>query len=324
MVSVRLCFDEHGTYSNPKGEDEIRNILAHPGALVWLDVDRDHLGHLKPFDDLIHLHPLAVEDAESPHQRPILNRYDGTIFLVLYELTMAEGDNTIRGFPISFFVGQNYVVTARDIERSTLDDVAKRWQEFGQHTETHTPGFLLSAIIDALVDNYFPAVETLGNRIEALEERLLQSDERMEQKELHAVRKQLFEVRRVLAPGREVLNELIRRDTPLIDEKSINYFHDVYDHVLRVLDWMDAYREMAGTLFEMQLTMSSHRLDQSVRTLTVASIILMSASLIAGIYGMNFDNMPELGWRLGYPIALGMMLLSANLLFVFFRRRRWL
>lgn len=324
MVSVRLCFDEHGTYSNPKGEDEIRNILAQPGALVWLDVDRDHLSHLKPFDDLIHLHPLAVEDAESPHQRPILNRYDGTIFLVLYELTMAEGDNTIRGFPISFFVGQNYVVTARDIERSTLDDVAKRWQEFGQHAETHTPGFLLFAIIDALVDNYFPAVETLGNRIEALEERLLQSDERMEQKELHAVRKQLFEVRRVLAPGREVLNELIRRDTPLIDEKSINYFHDVYDHVLRVLDWMDAYREMAGTLFEMQLTMSSHRLDQSVRTLTVASIILMSASLIAGIYGMNFDNMPELGWRLGYPIALGMMLLSANLLFVFFRRRRWL
>lgn len=323
MVSVRLCFDRHGQSCKLHGEDEIRQMLADPGALVWLDIDRDELDQLAPFQDLIHLHPLAIEDAESPFQRPILNRYNHTVFLVLYELINPDGHERIRGYPISFFVGANYVITARDIERSTLDDVAKRWDEFGQHAETHTPGFLLFAIIDAMVDNYFPIIDTIGDRIEQLEEQILNARDIVAQRDIHSLRKELFDLRRVLAPGREVLNELIRRDTPLIDEESINYFHDVYDHVLRVLDWMDAYREMAGTLFEMQLIMSSHRLDQTIRTLTAASIMLMSASLIAGIYGMNFRYMPELNWRLGYPLALGMMLVLITVLYAYFHRRRW-
>ena len=324
MVSVRLCFDAQGTSCTPADEQSLRTMLTNPDALTWLDVDRDDLDSLLPFKDLIHLHPLALEDARSPYQRPIVSRYDTTVFLVLYELVRDAKTGVVRVFPISFFVGKNYVITARDIERSTLDDVARRWHEFSEVADIHTPGFLLYAIMDAIVDNYFPIVDSLGDQIEEIESTILDAQRRVSQGDIHRLRKELFEVRRVLAPGREVLNELIRRDTPLIDDQTINYFHDVYDHVLRVLDWLDAYREMAGTLFEMQLAMSSHQLDQTVRTLTVASIMLMASSLIAGIYGMNFVQMPELSWQFGYPMALGLMVLSTAILYAYFRKRRWL
>lgn len=185
-------------------------------------------------------------------------------------------------------------------------------------------GFLLYTLIDAIVDNYFPAIDTIGDRLEALDDALADGRDRHIQAEVHAIRKQLFELRRVLSPGRDVLNELIRRDTPLVNDETMNYFEDVYDHMLRVLDWVDAYRDMATTLFELQLSMASHRLDQVIRTLTVWSIVLMVATLVAGIYGMNFRHMPELEWYLGYPTALLLMLALALGLLAYFRRRRWI
>lgn len=324
MLSVRLCFDPSGTPRDPGNVQALREMLADPSTLTWLDVDRDELDLLRPYEDLIHLHPLAIEDAESPHQRPIVSRYDDTVFLVFYELVWGEEGGPIRGYPISFFIGKNYVITARDIERSTLDDVAKRWHDFADQVEIHSSGFLLYAIIDAIVDGYFPLIDGIGNQLDNIETAILNPHGMLVQRDFHELRKTLFEARRVIAPSREVLNELIRHDTPLVDEKTINYFHDVYDHMLRVLDSLDVYRDMATTLFEMQLAMSSHRLDQVMRTLTVATIMLMVSSLIAGIYGMNFHNMPELSWQFGYPTALGMMLVCTALLYVYFRRRHWL
>ena len=324
MISVRLSLDSNGHSQALEDEDAIRANLQSDNTLTWLDVDREELDQLAPYDDLVHLHPLALEDAASPHQRPILNRYGDTFFLVMYELVIADDRTTIRSFPISFFVGRNYVITSRDIERSTLDDVARRWQGFAQDVRGMNSGFLLYTLIDAIVDNYFPAVDTIGDRLEMLDDLLEAGHNHHIQRDIHDVRKQLFEIRRSLAPGREVLNELIRRDTPLVNAETMNYFEDVYDHMLRVLDLVDAYREMASTLFEMQLLMASHRLDQVIRTLTVWSIILMVATLIAGIYGMNFEHMPELEWMLGYPAALGLMLVLSVGLLVYFRRRRWI
>lgn len=324
MINVRLCIDEQGHAVDPDGEEQIRAMLSRDGTLTWLDVDRDELHQLEPFRDLIHLHPLALEDASSPLQRPILNRYGETFFLVLYELVVGNGNERIRSYPVSFFVGRNYVITSRDIERSTLDDVADRWHAFRRDVDTMDAGFLLYTLIDAMVDNYFPAIDALGDRLEALEDEAAAGRGRHIQPQIHAVRKQLFELRRVLAPGREVVNDLIRRETPLVNDETMNYFHDVYDHILRVLDWVDAYREMAGTLYEMQLAMASHRLDQVIRTLTVWSIVLMVATLVAGIYGMNFRHMPELDWLFGYPFALILMLTLAGGVLVFFRKRDWI
>ena len=324
MIHVRLSLDSSGHAHVLDDEDAIRANLQRDDTLTWLDVDRDKLDQLAPYADLVHLHPLALEDAASVHQRPILNRYGDTFFLVMYELVIDEDGTTIHSFPISFFVGRNYVITSRDVERSTLDDVATRWGVFAQDVRSMNSGFLLYTLIDAIVDNYFPAIDILGDRIELLDDALEEGRNHHIQTRVHEVRKQLFELRRVLAPGRDVLNELVRRDSPLVNDETMNYFEDVYDHMLRVLDWVDAYREMATTLFEMQLSMASHRLDQVIRTLTVWSIILMVATLIAGIYGMNFKHMPELEWMFGYPAALLLMVVLSLILLVWFRRRRWI
>lgn len=128
----------------------------------------------------------------------------------------------------------------------------------------------------------------------------------------------------MLAPQREILNKLVRRDVPLIDDQVIIYMSDVYDHMLRVLDWLDSYRDMLTTLFDVQLAIQSHRLDRVIRTLTSSSIMLMVATLIAGIYGMNFVHMPELEWTIGYPLAILMMICASGGLYVAFKRRGWL
>ena len=324
MISVRLCIDAAGHACAPDDTQAVRRALQDPDALVWLDIDRDDLDHLQPLADLIHLHPLALEDAASEHQRPILTRYGETLFLVLYEVLPPDQEGHVAAYPVSLFVGPNYVVTARDAERATLDDVAQRWHESAAAIGKARAGFLLYAIVDALVDSYFPVMDALGERLDALEDQIVGSRRDSVQYSILAFRKELFHLRRAVGPGREVLNELTRRDTPLFDEEVATYFHDVYDHLLRVLDWMDAYRDMVSTLFDMQLTMASHRLDEVMRTLTVASIMLMVSSLVAGIYGMNFHHMPELSWRLGYPMALGLMVVLTALLYLLFRRRGWL
>jgi magnesium transporter len=322
MIPVRLSVGPAGNAARVDSDEALRALLATPDALVWIDVDRAHIEDLLPYADVIHLHPLAIEDAISPLQRPIFNRYGDTFFLVLNEL-LGNGA-TVRWSPIGIFVGATYVVTVREAGHSTLDDVAKRWQDSVGEVRNASAGLLLFAIVDAIVDEYFPIVETLGDRIEALEDDVLNVTTLTPQRDIHELRKQLFAIRRALAPGREVMNELIRRDMPVIDEHVMLYFHDVYDHQLRVLDWLDGYRDMVATLVEVQLAISSHRLDQVMRTLTVASIMLMVPTLIAGIYGMNFAHMPELAWYFGYPLALGMMLVSAIILYTLFRRRNWL
>jgi magnesium transporter len=324
-LRVRLAIDANGVRHDVGTEAELRTLLATRASLIWLDVDRDELHLLDPYRDLIHLHPLALEDAASPRQRPIFNRYRDTFFLVLYELVTADvAPFRVHTYPISFFVGQNYVITARDAERSTLDDVADRWLSFTEDVGSRDSGFLVYALIDAMVDNYFPAMDSIGDRLEAIEDIVEEGNGRHVQSAIREMRKELFEIRRVLAPGREVITELIRRDTPLVTDETMNYFHDVYDHILRSLDTLEAYREMGSTLFEMQMTMSSHQLDRVMRTLTVWSIILMAVTLIASIYGMNFIHMPERYWRFGYPFALVLMLGITTGLLVVFRRRRWI
>lgn len=322
MYQIRLAIGEDGHLLQPSDVTDIRPLLEGGSSLVWIDIDRDDLEDLLPFRDLVYLHPLAYEDAQSLRQRPIFSRYGETFFLVMYELI--QKDHDIRAFPISFFVGHNYVVTARDIERSTLDDVADRWMQHRDNVPQMDAGFLLFTMLDAIVDNYFPILEHFGEGLEDLEDAIEEGAGERVQGLIHLKRRKIMELRRTLAPEREVLNELLRRETPLVSDETMAYLHDVYDHLLRVLDWLDSYRELASALFETQLAMASHKLDKVMRTLTVASIILMVSALIAGIYGMNFQHMPELAWYYGYPMAIGMMVAAALTLLWLFRRRGWL
>ena len=189
---------------------------------------------------------------------------------------------------------------------------------------TTASGSCFYSLLDALVDEYFPVLDDIAERAEDLEEAIILAGQPILQAEILRIRRELLMIRRVAGPERDVMNVLVRRDPPLFGSKEIVYFQDVYDHLLRVTDSVDIYRDMLSSVLDANLSMVSYTLNVVVKRLTSSSIILMSISIVAGIYGMNFVFMPELDWRWGYPFALGLMVLIAAAEVAIFRRIDWL
>lgn len=322
MPTIQLHLDANGTSSDVAFDDLTADGIER-STLIWIDLDRSERDGLNRCATLFGLHALAVESAILDKERAQISVYDDMLFLEFYGLRSIDGTAEVELNEISIFVGETFIITVRGDMLPAVDHICERWQN--GHRKVHHPSasLLLYTLLDEIVDDYFPVVDAIGEQIEALEDRLM--DERAEQplREIHRLRKQLFHFRRVISPQREVLNTLVRRDVPVLDEDIVIYIADVQDHLLRVLDWLDTFRDMLTTLLEVQIGVQSQRLDQIVRKLTASSIMLMVASLIAGIYGMNFDHMPELHWTLGYPMALSMMLVATVTLYVVFRKRHW-
>jgi magnesium transporter len=335
MVKIEVCMDGNGAFTTVPIE-QLPSFLEPDNAFAWIDVDANNPEELAGLEREFGLPHLAVESSLSRGQRPKITLYDDLIYLEFYGLR-SEG-NDFAADDIGIFIGDKYVVTVRRDNRPSLESLQARWAEQQQHPATQgnrntgpkspkhvrpDSAMLLYAILDELVDGYFPVVEHIGEVIEDLEDRIMGNNQRHPNVEIQHQRTRLLALRRLLSPEQEVLNTLVRRDVPIFDEKSVPYFADVHDHILRIYDWIESYRDQLSTVVDLQLSMQSQRLDRTIRTLTNWSIILMSCSLVAGIYGMNFDRMPELGWRLGYPMALGLMLLVGVSISLILRRIRW-
>lgn len=297
-------------------------LLAHP-ALIWIDIDRADPAGLERCAERFDLHDLAAERALLDKERAQINIYDDMLFLDFYGLRLIDGPVHVELNEISTFVGEQFIITVRSDMLPAIDHIRERWQSQHRKMQHPTVSLLLYTLLDQIVGDYFPMVDAIGEQIETLEDRLM--EERAEQplQEIHWIRKQLFHFRRVIGPQREVLNALVRRDMPMLDEDILVCIADVRDHLLRVLDWLDSFRDMLTTLFKVQTGMESQRVDQIVRELPASPIMLTVASLIAGIYGMNFDHMPELHWLLGYPFALSMMTAASVPLFIVLRKQEW-
>jgi magnesium transporter len=187
-----------------------------------------------------------------------------------------------------------------------------------------TTGELLYSLLDAAVDSYFPLLDGISDRLDAIEHRVLEGDaDREALVEILHLKRRLLELRRVLAPMRDVANALLRRDIPLIDDRETPYFQDLYDHLVRIIDQLDLYRDLLASMLDARLTVTSNALNAIMKRLTAFTVVLMVPTLIAGVYGMNFAAMPELDWSLGYPFALGLMALSMLGAIAFFRSRDW-
>ncbi len=271
---------------------------------------------------IFNFHPLAMEDTTSPDIRPKIDQYDGYQFIAFYGLTSVHGD--VQTHSVDIFVGKTYMVTFHDSDLAIIEETADRWRANISSLGQHGTGFLLYSLLDSLVDGYFPVLDDIAESAEDLEETILQGGQSMLQATLLQLRRELLMIRRVAGPERDIMNVLVRRDPPLFSKKEVVYFQDVYDHLLRVTDTVDIYRDMLSSVLDANLSMVSYTLNVVVKRLTSSSIILMSSTLIAGIYGMNFAYMPELDWRFGYPFALGLMVLVAAVEIVIFRHIDWL
>jgi magnesium transporter len=303
--------------------DDIDTIIKQQDQFVWLDLQAPQDDDIALLRDEFAFHPLSIEDATRPHQRPKLDAYDNYYFIVFYCLSYDMAQQQLKTQAMNLFIGANYLVSVHDEPIAAIDDTITRWQkneeDFGRDA-----GALLYALLDALVDDYFPVIDELAERVEALEQQIFESFREEALQEVFSLKRDLLNVRRVVAPERDVLNVLIRREVPIFGRNTILYLQDVYDHIVRITDSIDTYRDLLSSALDAFLSVQSNKLNQVVKVLTITSIVLMSDALIAGIYGMNFEFMPELHSMFGYPFALGLMLLVSISLVLYFRNKRWL
>ena len=317
MIAVR-CYQHDGV--DEIDPVDISELVGQDGRLLWVDLVNPSDEDLTRVAEEFALHPLAMEDARKHKQRPKLEQYPTHAFVVAYSSRLAEVD---------LFVGPTWLVSVRGCneegEAWEVDAVRRRFER--TRAENATVGFLLYTILDELVDGYFVAMDEREVEIEGIEERIFDEEPRVEheiQSELFAVRRRLLEFRRAVAPLREVVASLLRREVAWIDSATIVHLQDVYDHILRVLDVLDSERELMGNAVDAHLAIMSNRMNLVMKRMTSWGAILLGATLVAGIYGMNFQHMPELGWQLGYPMALAMMATITVVGYIYFSRKDWL
>jgi magnesium transporter len=322
MYELVVC-DHPGHFEKHVDPERISEIRSNPAATLWLDLISPSQDELHALQQEFEFHPLALEDATRAHQRPKVDSYGKYYFVVFYCIDMDSETHTLCTTPLYLFIGSNYLVTIHAEPITQIKETLRRWQSpespLGQDV-----GSLVYALLDALVDDYFPVMDQISDRADELEERIFEAFDESALQAIFQLKKDLLQLRRVVAPERDVLNVMLRRDIRVFDENDVLYLQDVYDHIVRTTDAIDTYRDLLSSALDSFLSVQSNRLNVTVKTLTVASIILMSAALVAGIYGMNFDYMPELHWRYGYFFALGLMLAIAGGLIVLFRRIKWL
>jgi magnesium transporter len=311
----------------PSDVDQIPELLGRY-PVTWINVDG--LGDanvLRRLGELFHIHPLALEDVINVHQRAKLEHYPDHQFLVFHQIELSEKLQTEQ---ISLFFGKNFVLTFQEDAGDCLDPIRERIRNVVGLLRTLGPDYLAYAILDASVDHYFPVLEQFGELLEDLEQQIISSPETTTMAEIHEIKRRLLTLRRKIWPLRDALNTLVRDPVPHVTDLTRVYLRDCYDHVMRVIDLLEMYRELASDLLEFQLSSVSHKINEVMRLLTVIATIFIPLTFIAGVYGMNFDtsvspwNMPELKWKYGYPLVIALMAAVAVGLLYFFYRRGWL
>ncbi len=300
---------------------ELPSLVADPDVLVWVSATAPSQDDVLRLAAAFGLHELAVEDLQRRGQRPKLDTYEGQSMIVAYE-ALAGGDAPATS-EIHLFVGSGWLLSVHWSPTPALDAARERFRAFATD-QTDTPGELLHALLDTAVDSYFPVLDAISDRIDAIEDLVLEGRAEQESlREILALKRRLLELRRVLAPMREVANALLRHDLRIVRESALPYYQDLYDHLVRVLDQVDLYRDLLATVLDARLSVVSNSLNMIMKRLTAFTVILMMPTLIAGVYGMNFRAMPEITWSAGYPFALALMAVSATLAVIFFWRRGW-
>jgi magnesium transporter len=306
---------------------EIRDIstaLKQENRFIWVGLHEPSEDLLKQVQHEFGLHDLAIEDAHRAHQRPKLERYDDSLFVVLRTVQGAYEPGQLHFGETHIFVGPRYVVSVR--HGSSLPYTAVRARcEAAPQLLCKGPGFILYALMDFIVDQYFPVVDALEDELERLEEEIFGAAiNRATTEHIHKLKRELVQVKRAIAPLMDVCNRLLRYDLELIPEDVRLYFRDVYDHVIRINELVDMTRELLTSALEASLSLTSVAQNEVMKKLGAWVAIIAVPTMVAGVYGMNFDFMPELKSPWGYPLTLAGMFAACATLYVYFRHAEWL
>ncbi len=327
VVTVMAFNRDELTEKVIENPEEIKPFLKK-GTIVWVNVDG--LGDadlLKKLGEIFGLHTLALEDVLNVHHRPKVEEYDKEIFIITRMACLRNDVLDIE--QVSFFLGKNFVVSFQERPGDCLEPVRERIRKGGQRIRFMEADYLAYALLDAIVDGYFPVLEHFSERLNALEDVVVGNPDKQVVEQTHEIKRDLQVLRHGIWPLREALSRL-SGDMPLIHDETKLFLRDCYDHVIQIIDILETYRERAAGLTDLYLSSLSNKMNEVMKVLTIIATIFMPLGFIAGLYGMNFDpdvsplNMPELRWYFGYPFALGLMALFAAGLLIYFWRKGWI
>ena len=305
------------------GAAQIAEYLLRPHCFVWVALQDPVAAELAEMQKAFDLHPLAVEDALVGHQRPKVEEYGDSLFAVLHLVEPASGEYHVG--ELAIFAGPNYVVTVRSRAQKGLAEVRARCER-EPNLLRQGPGFILYAIIDAIVDRYFPILDNLEDELDGIEQRIFApaGAPRDNIEALYALKQRLMVMKHAVAPLLEGVSNLTGGRVPALCVNITEYFRDIYDHLLRLNQTADSVRETIATAISVNLSFITLQENETMKRLAAYAALLAIPTMIAGIYGMNFEHMPELKWRYGYEISLLVMGGIDVLLYFQFKRAKWL
>jgi len=299
--------------------------LRAEGGVTWVHVTGVHdvelLGRL---GRCFGLHPLVLEDISNTDQRPKIEDYGDTLYIVLKMLHDGAGPREIAAEQVSVILGKDFVLSFEEAEPTVFEHVRGRLRSDRAHIRSQGADYLAYSLLDAVVDNYFAVLERIGERIEQLQEDLAGNPTRQTQLALHRLRHEMVLLRKSVWPLREVLGGLERGRSALVRAGTLVYLRDVYDHAVHAIDTVETFRDTLAYMLDIYLMSLSNRMNEIMKVLTIVATVFIPLSFIAGVYGMNFRHMPELEWVWGYPAVLLLMLGAAAGMLAFFRRKKWL
>jgi magnesium transporter len=306
--------------------DELASF-RDPGRCLWVEVtglaDTEAIAAL---GRLFGLHALSLEDALDPAQRAKVEHYDGYTFVVLQTLAISE---RVEAHPVSLFFGDGFVVTLGDGDAAPLEPVRERLRQARGNVRARGADYLAYALIDTVIDHYFPVVEAFDDHVADVEQAVLEGRSADPINLVQSARQDLQAIRHAMWPARDVVAALLREDSPRVTDETRVHLRDCYDHVLRLQEMVEFSREIVASLLDVYVSTVSMRSNEVMKVLTIVATVFIPLSFIAGVYGMNFNpeispfNMPEIEWYYGYPFALLLMLATAGAFLLYFRRKGW-
>jgi magnesium transporter len=294
-------------------------------SVTWINVDGLHdLQVIEKIGTHFNLHPLVLEGIANTDQRPKLEDHEEYIFIVLKMLYQEKDGDDVTGEQVSLILGSNFVISFQEREGDVFEQIRDRIRTGKGKIRKMGSDYLAYTLIDAIVDHYFTVLENLGEKVELLEEELLLNPKPEIVSAIHGLKRGLIFLRKSVWPLREVISGLERGESSLIKKATRPYLRDVYDHTIQVIDTTESMRDMVAGMLDIYLSSVSNKMNEVMKVLTIIATIFIPLTFIAGIYGMNFEHMPELKWRYSYAVVWVVMLSVGVLMVFYFRKKRWL
>jgi magnesium transporter len=293
--------------------------------VTWINVDGLHeVNVIEKIGVHFGIHPLVLEDIVHTGQRPKVEEFENYIYIVLKMLDIDAAVDHLTAEQVSLIIGPHFLISFQEKEGDVFNYVRERIRKARGRIRNSGCDYLAYALMDAVVDHYFVILEKLGEKIEQLEEQLLEEPTSRILEDIHHLKREMIFFRKQIWPLREVINSLIKDPSELIQETTHIFLRDVYDHTIQVIDTIESFRDVLSGLSDLYLSTVSNRMNEVMKVLTIIATIFIPLTFIAGIYGMNFEFMPELKWHWAYPMLWVLLVVIFVLMVIWFKRRRWL